>query len=197
MLFGLHVQHEGGECAFEARELAFQQHKARTAHLGGRLEIHHAEGLAEIGMVLHLEIIGFRLAPAGLLDIAVFVLAFGHFIQRDVRQAIEQIVEQLAGGFFLLASGLDRVLGVGHDLAQALELRLITRGFGPADQLGGLVAQLFGFLLVGHSRADGAVMRKNIIHGIAKARLLPVPGGAESLGVFADGADVEHVRGPV
>ena len=114
-----------------------------------------------------------------------------------MKAASEQIVEQLAGGFFLLASGLDRVLGVGHDLAQALELRLITRGFGPADQLGGLVAQLFRFLLVRDSRAQSRVMRVNIVHHIAKLRLLPVPGGAESLGVFADSADVEHVRGPV
>ncbi len=197
MLFGLHVQHESGKRTLEARELAFQQNKTCAAHLGRSFEIHHAEGFAEIGMVLHLEIIGFRLAPAGLLDIAVLVLAFGHFGQRNVRQAIEQIVEQLAGGFFLFARRFNRVLGVGHDLAQALELRLIARGFGPANQLGGLVAQLFRFLLVRDSRAQGRVMRVNIVHHIAKLWLLPVPGGAESLGVFADGADVEHVRGPV
>ena len=117
MLFCLHIQHEGGEGALQPGQLALQQHKARAAHLCGGLEIHHAERFAEIGMVFHVEGKGFRLAPAGLFHIAIFVLPFRHFVQRDVRQAIEQVVQQFAGSFFLFSRRFNRVLGVGHDLA--------------------------------------------------------------------------------
>jgi hypothetical protein len=49
------VEHELAERAFQAGELALQHGEAAPEIFGGALEIHHAERLAELEMLLRLD----------------------------------------------------------------------------------------------------------------------------------------------
>ncbi len=55
MLAGLQIEHEVGNGAFEAGQRPGQHHEASSGELGGALEVHEPEGLAEIEVLLRLE----------------------------------------------------------------------------------------------------------------------------------------------
>ena len=56
--------------------------KARAGNFGGGLEIHLAQRFAEIEMLLRREGISSLRPETMMLDVVVFVLAVGHFVER-------------------------------------------------------------------------------------------------------------------
>ena len=127
-----------------------------------------------------------------MLGIIVFVRAFRHLGQWQIGQAEHQLVQLLAGSLLLLAGGFNRFLGVGNFIPEAFELCLVAAGLGLANQLGIGVTSAFGFLLVGERLTKGRVMGQDVIDLVAQPGRPPVPGVAEVVRVFADGADVER-----
>ena len=88
------VDHELAERPLEPRDAALENHEARAGELRGRLEIHQAEGLADLEMLLRAGEVP-RVAEAVALDVAGLVRADRHLVLRQVRDDGERLVERL------------------------------------------------------------------------------------------------------
>mgnify|MGYP003694615373 CR=1 FL=1 len=97
MLVGVEVEHELPDRTLQPRQALFQHDKARAAQLCGRLEIHVAERAAEIVMRLRREGVVADLAVDVTLHVAVLVCAFGHLVERQVRNRGKLFRQLLVG----------------------------------------------------------------------------------------------------
>ena len=87
------VEHELPERAFKSRQAALEHDKTRTRKLRGGLEVHLAERLAQIEMLLRRESIVALRPKMMVLDVGALVLPIGHFIERQVWDLRERLVE--------------------------------------------------------------------------------------------------------
>ena len=92
-LAGVHIEHELPERAFEPRQAFLQNNKARAGELGRGLEIHLAERFAKLEMLLRRERVVALGPETMMLDIVVRVLAVGHFVERQIGNFGERVVE--------------------------------------------------------------------------------------------------------
>ncbi len=162
------VQHELAERAFEPGEVAFQHHETRARHARGRLEVHHAEGGAEIDVVLGrgVEPPGRdrrAVGPARSLDVAGLVHAGRDVVGRQVGQPRQDVLEPGAGAALGLILGVDlafKSLDLGH---QDPGKRLVLLGLGLADLLGELVTPGLRRLEGGLRRAEFGVETQDFL----------------------------------
>ena len=138
-LLRMQIEHELGDGAFEPGELALQHHEARAGHARGGFEIHLAERLAEIEMLLRLEIETRLLAPAANFLVGVFIAPTGTSSAGIFGKPGKKIVERRLQPAFLFLALLNRLLQSRHFGHQRARLRLVLLRLGRADQLGGLV----------------------------------------------------------
>ena len=89
MLARVQVDHELAERPFQPRQRAAQHDEARAGHLRRGGEIHHAERLAQLEMLLRLEAEIARLAMLLQHDVGGFVRAVRHVRIEHVRQDFE------------------------------------------------------------------------------------------------------------
>ena len=82
----MQVEHELPERALQPREAALQHDEARAGQLRRGLEIHLAERLAELEMLLRRERVIALRPEMMVLDIAVLVRAVRHLVERQVRE---------------------------------------------------------------------------------------------------------------
>ena len=102
MVFRVQRQHPVAERAFEPRQRALQHREARARDLGRGREIHQAERLAELEMLLRLEGEGGHVAVLVKHDVGGFVAAFGDFGVEGVGETFEQKDEVSLGTLRLL-----------------------------------------------------------------------------------------------
>jgi hypothetical protein len=88
----MQVEHELGQRAMQARDLALHHREARAGNLDAGLEIQPAQRGAEIDVVARRGD-GARRAPAQHLDVAGFVLADRHAFVRQVGDQFEEGIE--------------------------------------------------------------------------------------------------------
>ena len=106
----MQIEHELRDRAFETGESFLQDHEARARHARGGFEIHLAELLAEIEMLLRLEVDARLGTDTANFAIGLLVRAVGNFGRREVRDRREDFVDRgLELALFLLAP-LDLVL---------------------------------------------------------------------------------------
>src|SRR2546430_8170114 len=102
MLSRVQIEHELRERALESCEPALQHHEARAGKLGGGLEIHLPERLAEVEMPLRLKSV-ITLGPEPMvLDVVARVLPTRYFVKRQIRNLRKRVVELLRSFFRLL-----------------------------------------------------------------------------------------------
>ena len=94
MLGRVQVEHELAERAFEPGKLALQHGETGARQFRGALEIHQAERLADLEMLLHP--VRARRDPADLahLDIVMLIPADRHLVQRHVGQHGQHAIER-------------------------------------------------------------------------------------------------------
>ncbi len=84
VLVGVQVEHELTERTLHAREALLQHDETRTRQFGRCLEVHLAQRLAELEMLLRREGVVALGPELMVLDIAVLVSPVGHFFERQV-----------------------------------------------------------------------------------------------------------------
>ena len=84
VLAGLQIEHELAKRALEPGQLALQDDEARTGQLGRGLEIHQAQRLADLEMLLRREVERRRLAMAADFAIVVGIGAVRHVVERQI-----------------------------------------------------------------------------------------------------------------
>ncbi len=144
VLAGVQIEHELHQRPLHPRQRALQHHETRAGELGRRIEIHQAERLADLDMLLRPEPLGKlrRRAEAADLDIVVLVLALGRVFAGQVRDRGEFIFEQ---HFRRLDRGLEfrqRRLQLGDLVLQRLGDRGVLARHRGADFLRCGVASL-------------------------------------------------------
>jgi hypothetical protein len=143
-------------------------------------------------MFLWREIKGAGAAPATQFHIPRLIRAIGHFAQGQVRDGQQEVAQPCILCRSFLGQPGDVGLGLGHQRAQPLKLRIIAARLCGAHILAGAVL----FRLRGFRRQDFAAPRLVQRQDLRRQpRQSPAcQGGVESGGVFADGADVVHGR---
>ena len=144
VLAGVGVEHELGQRPVQARQGAGHDHEARAGQLGRRVEVQAAQGLAQVDMILGLEIELRYLAPGALLAVVLLVLPVRDRVMRNVGHAERDIAQRglhLVQRFF---GHLELVSQAGHLVQQGLDV--LPRGLGLADGLGARVALVLQFL---------------------------------------------------
>lgn len=144
-----------------AGRAALQHHEARAGQAGRRLEIHQAQGLAQIEVLARLVVEGRPLAEAPHLDIVGFRRAVGHIVGRQVRQFGQERIQ--LGRQFGLARFEPR-----HLFLQARDLGdrgagILAPALGLADRLGRLIAALLDLLDPGLGRTALGVERQDVL----------------------------------
>ena len=187
-LAGVGIEHELGECAFQPGQPAGQQNEARAAQAGGGIEIHFAQRLAEIEMLLRLEIERRPVADPAELDIRRLVRAHRHILERQVGDHLQRRRQRILGAFLL---GLQFAEPVFHRADPGDDVRNVPAlGLRPADVLRQRVPlrlQRLGFRLrFAPARVEGNQGRA--LRRQAAAR----QGGVEGFGVVANPADIVH-----
>ena len=189
VLAHLPVEHELRDGAVEAGHMAAQEGEACAGKLRTGLEI-HAEGRAEIGMLLRLEIEGARVAPAAHFDIAFLVLALRHIGGGQVGDGCEHMLKlaaQLAVLFFQFGQAL---LQSGYLGLERFCLVAIALAHRLPDRLGRLVAAALRLLHLGGHFAALCIERKD---GPSRCReTAPCEGCVESFGIVSDRTDIVH-----
>src|SRR2546429_6183639 len=102
MLSRVQIEHELRERALESCEPALQHHEARAGKLGGGLEIHLPERLAEVEMLLRLKAVITLGTETMVLDVVARVLPIRYFVKRQIRNLRKRVVELLRSFFRLL-----------------------------------------------------------------------------------------------
>src|SRR5919201_1029902 len=93
MLICMEVKHKLSEGALEACEVALQHNKTRTRELSGDLEIHLAQGLAEIEMLLRGKAVITLDTEAVVLDVIARVLAVGHLVEWQIGNPLQSFAK--------------------------------------------------------------------------------------------------------
>ena len=157
-------------------------------------EIHQAEALAKVKMLLGFKIELRRRAMLQHDDIVVFIGALGHILERQVgdgRQGRFQFAGEAA--LFLLA-----LLDLRLELCDLGNARggagLVTRGLGLTNLARGFVARLLGRLERGDMGAPGFVEGQDGRRMGGKAA--PRQCGVKAIRIVADEFQVEHARLP-
>ena len=153
----MHVQHERGERALQPGQRAGEDDEARAGELGRPLEVHEAERLADLEVLLGAAVPERLIAPAPDLDIGAFVGPAGHIVRRKVGNTCEQFVER--GGEYLLVF-LQYLGGVlqGRDLGDEGG-GILASAAGGADLLRLSVALLLTLLEFGLQLAPTRIER--------------------------------------
>ena len=193
MLRCVQVEHELGESAFEARERALQHDEARARQFRRRLEIHQAERLADLEMLLRLK--GEFLRRADFADLLVGLLVADRDVgQRRIGNAGEKVAKF---GFelpLLLLALLDGLFEARHLVHQGFGGFLVLGGLGLADVLrGGVAAGLRILQLLNRSAAFLVQLQNSIQQGslgpLDAAVLQPLHKGVL---IVTNPFDVEH-----
>ena len=192
VLHRVQVQHELLERARQPRERPLQHDEARARELRRRLEIHQAERLADLEMLLRREAVGKnrRLAVAAHLDIVVLVLAVGNVVERQVGDFGQRGLERgvrLALGRLHFGHGRLQPRHLGLEIFG--RLRVLAR-HRRADLLRSGVAPLLGALQI-EDRGAPALVEGDQRFG-ARRQAAPGEPFVERLGIVADGPDVVH-----
>jgi hypothetical protein len=187
------VHHELAERPFETGDGTAKDHEARARKPCGGFEIHEAEGLPDLEMLLRLSEVT-RVAVTMPLDIATLVrpnrdIAFGQV--RDDGERVLEVLLGLAFRLFERRSPLFQVRDLGLEF---LRPGRILGAQGLADGLGERVAALLRGLRGGDCPAAAFIERDKL----RRRRLQPAVSEAlvERRGVLADEADVVHRRIP-
>ena len=192
MLVGVEVEHELPDRALQPRQPLLQHDKARAAQFRRRLEIHVAERAAEIVMRLRREGVVADLAVDVTLHVAVLVGAFGHVVERQVRnrgKLFRQLfVRGLRSQLKLRHRGLE-FGDFGHQLAGA---RVVLGLLGLADFLRCRIAPRLRLLRRQDRRTAFLVDRQQ--RSRQRRQPAALQSGVERLGVVADRFDVVHWR---
>ena len=163
VLAGVQVEHELGESALEPRESPLKHDEARARELRSRLEIHQAERLADLEMLLRLEgEIRWR-APFALFDIGVGIGPDRHVGCGIVRDRGEQSPQLVVEPLFVGLARLNGALQRANLVHQTFGRRLVLLGLGLADLLGGDVARGLSLLQFLNCRAALLVQAQNPI----------------------------------
>ncbi len=142
----MNIEHEIGERSFHAGERPLQDHETRARQFRRRLEIHEAEPLTDIEMLLRLEGKYRDVADRPNFEIVVLVRAIGNVVVQYVRDSGKQRVEFVGCRLFLGFGSVHRALDLG-DLGLEL-FRLVGPAIlhGGTDLLRGCVASLLHLL---------------------------------------------------
>ncbi len=201
MLRGLQVEHELAERSLQPGQLAFERHEPGAGHPRGGLEVHQAERLAQLDVVLGRVQPpggqGRRIAEAvGLdLDIAVFVGAGGHAIGGQVGQAGQAFLQFRADPALRLETRGDVALQRFDLEHQPLGLVLVLAAFGLTDLLGGLVAARLGVLQGGLDGPQFRIQSEHVAdHPRRVGQVTQRPAADIGVRVVANGLDVMHGR---
>ena len=165
------VEHELGQRALQPRQLPPQHHEAGAGKLGRGLEVHQAQGLADLEVLPRLVGPGElgRGADLAHLLVALLVGADGHIVGRQVGDDRERLGERLVCRAPLVLALGQLVLERRHLGHQRAGLGLVLGGLGLADLLGGRVAARLRLLQPRHHPAPRLVERDQI------ARELDIP----------------------
>ena len=195
VLARLHVQHERRQRPLHPRQLPAQHHEARAAHSRRSLEVHHAQLLADVGVILRRVVELPRLAMPAHLLVPRLVRPLGHALMRNVGQAREQIVPRLRRLRLFGARALDRLLRRRHLGHQARRQRLVLRRLRLADLLRLGVARLLGRPLLEDRRTHHLVQLQDRRHFRRPVHRRPArQRGCVGFGILSDGADIVHGR---
>ncbi len=160
VLVGVEVEHELADRTLQPRQALLQDHKARAAQFCSGFEIHEAERTAEIVMRFRREAVVALVAEHVVLNIAVFVCAIRHSIERKIRNGGEFLgklfVCRLRSQFELRHGGLE-LRNLSH---QGSGSRLILCLFSVADFLRGRIAPRLRLLRFEDRRAALLVDRE-------------------------------------
>ena len=173
-----HAQLQEGAVAGEVVE-------ARAAHLGAALDVEETQGLAQLHVILRLEVEGGNLAD--LLKDDEVILAAGGCALDDVGELVLQLGDLLLGRDLLGLGFLD----LGLELIRALEKGWALLQGGLTDLLAkGL---LLGTQLVGRDDSGAAALVCSD-EGVDQRRILAAGdlGGTDNVWVFAEELEINH-----
>src|SRR5580704_15910919 len=194
MLAGVQIEHELPERAREPRQPTLKHNETGAGELGSSLEIHLAERLAEIKMLLGPKAVVSLGPKMMMLDVLARILAVRHLVERQIRYLRKRLFQSLGELPFLLLQVGNQGLERG-DLGQQLLGRFLLVAFlGRADFLGsGIAPRLGGFGFA--DRGAAALVDLDEPGGL---RRQPAPGqrAIKGGGIFANPFDVVHDLNP-
>ena len=190
MLAGVEIEHELTDRTLQPRQPLLQHDEARAAQFRGRLEIHVAERAAEIVMRLRREGVVADLAVDVALHIAVLVCAFGHVVERQVRNSGELFRQFLVRRLRCQLELRHRGLELGDFRHQLGGARVILGLLGLADFLRSRIAPRLRLLGRQDRRTAFLVDRQQ--RSRQRRQPAALQSGVERLGVVADRFDVVH-----
>ena len=190
VFFDVGVEHELGERAVDADHRALHHHEARARQPAGGLEVEPGAGGRDLVVLERRGREVPRAAPAVQLDVGAVVGAVGDVRQRQVRHALQQVEERRVGMRGLGLEPADRLLPLGDQRAQPLELGLVAARLGRADLLARRVPLGECGLGGGDPRPPRRVEREHV--GGQRREAAARQRRVEGQGVVADQADVVH-----
>ena len=140
MLTGMEVEHELSDRTLQPRQSLLQHHEARATQFRSSLEIHVAKRATEVVMRLRREGIVADLAVDVALHVAVLVYAFGHIVERQVRNRCKLFRQLLVGRLGCLLELRHRRLELGDFRHKSVGARLVLGLLGLADFLRSRIA---------------------------------------------------------
>ncbi len=194
VLGGVQVEHELAERALEPGKLALEHGEPRARQFRRRLEIHQAERLADLEMLLR-RIGAFRLADASDLDIVGLVGANGHVVVRQVGQRGQPVEQRLVEPALLCLAVLDETLDIGDLGLEFFGQRQVLLRHRLADFPGGGVAAFLLGLQFGQMGTPRLVRGHHGVDLGARIRRRPATlfkRCGQNVGVVANPSDVEH-----
>src|SRR6185503_9836665 len=189
VLAGVHLEHELRDGTVQTRDLAAHHHEAAAGHLGASGEVEPAERLADVHMIFGSKRKYPGRPPAPLLAVVLRRDAERDRLVREVRHALEEILEFLLQGGELLLRALEQRL----ELLALLEQRrhVLALPLGDADVLGDAVTRSLRLLDRGLqvlARRLEALKQPRVERaGAARLEALRHP-----FGVLAQQLDVDH-----
>ena len=188
----MQIEHELSERTLEPRQTFLQDHEARAGKLRGRLEVHLAERLTEIEMLLGRKAVAVLGPEMMVLHIVVGVLAVRHVgrRKRQVRNLRERVVEFLRELLLLRFQRRNRGLQLRDLGEKLLRRRFLVAFLRCADLLGRRVAPRQGRLRLLDGGAAALVEHDQLL-GL---RRQPAPRQrlVEGVGIVANPLDVVH-----
>ncbi len=186
----MQVEHELRDRPMEPRQLAPHERKARAGELARDLEVEPAQGLAQLEVLLGLELEAWQLADTAELQIGALVLAVGHVLGGNVGQAGEDIVQLFREAARLLLLARHGLLELGHLGHEGARLVVAALAFSRTDGFRGFVAALLHILQQAERLAVAAI---EIDDGAGLRRqAAPANRPVEVIGTIADPLEIEH-----
>ena len=140
-LAGVYIEKKLTKRAFKPRQAFLQNDKARARKLRSSLEIHLAERFAEVEMLLGRKRVVALGAETMMLDVVLLVLAVGHFVERQIGNFGERIIQCFFGRLLLqLPSAELNSLSTATSAISVLASGFVLFFFRFADFLRGRVA---------------------------------------------------------